>query len=309
MPRRGPVLVTGATGLQGGAVAQQLLAAGHPVSALVRRKDSPAARALAAAGAVLVPGDMDDPASLDAAMRDVEGVFSVQPTMGQRGVPGGFTPEDEVRLGVNVADAALRAGVRHLVYSSVGGAERDSGIRRWESKWRIERHLRERGLPATVLRPVRFMENQSDPRLGVRGGLLTDVFLPEVPVQLIAVRDIGAFAALAFGDPETYLGLSLELAGDQLTMPQVCQAITEATGGPVAYRPIPRETLEGQDPDALAGYRFANERGGWQADIPALRRLHPGLLTFRAWLEREGRAQFEALFRGEAAAGAGPAAR
>ncbi|MGH4033097.1 NmrA/HSCARG family protein [Actinomycetota bacterium Odt1-20B] len=288
------VLVTGATGRQGGATAKHLLRAGWKVRALVRRPTAPAAQALARSGAELAAGDMDDPVALDAAMRGVHGVFSVQPTAGYAGTAPGFTVKDEVRLGTKVADAAARAGVGHFVYASVGGAERATGIRRWESKWRIEQHIGALGLPATILRPVRFMENQADPVLGVRDGVLADVVEADVPVQLIAATDIGAFASLAFTDPDHYLGRALELAGDERTFPQIAAAISRATGRPVDYRPIPRAALADADPDARAGYDFANRQGGWQADIPALRALHPGLMDLDAWLQSEGAALLHA---------------
>lgn len=292
------VLVTGATGVQGGATARQLLAAGWRVRALVRDPAAPAARALALAGAQLVPGDMDDPAALREAMHGVHGVFSVQPTAGYPGTPPDFTVDDEVRLGLNVTEAASDAKVRHLVYSSVAGAERSPGIRRWESKWQIEQRIQALGLPATILRPVRFMENHANPTIGVRDGALTDILKPDQPVQIIAGTDIGAFAALAFTTPDRYLGQALEIAGDELTMPQVVDAIGRATGHPVSYRAIPREALTGPDPDARAGYDFAHHRG-WQADIPELRKLHPELMDHDTWLRREGKALFDTLFAGQ----------
>ncbi|WP_211245919.1 NmrA/HSCARG family protein [Actinomadura oligospora] len=282
------VLVTGATGLQGGATARHLLRAGWRVRALVRDASSTAARALAEAGAELATGDMDDRASLDAAMRGVHGVFSVQPTAGYPGTPPGFTVADEIRMGLKVADAAKDAEVAHLVYASVGGVDRSPGIRRWESKGQIEDHIRALDMPWTFLRPVRFMENQANPVTGVRNGVLTDVIKPDVPVQLIAATDIGAFAALAFTHRQHHLGQALEIAGDELTFLQIVDAITRATGSPVTYNAIPLEDLTTADPDARAGYEFANNRGGWQADIPALRELHPTLMTFDTWLTREG---------------------
>lgn len=291
------VLVTGATGLQGGATARQLLAAGWQVRALVRDLGGPRAQALVRAGAEVVPGDMGDRASLDAAMRGVHGVFSVQPTAGYPGTPPGFAVEDEIRLGVKVIEAANDADVQHLVYASVAGAERSSGIRRWESKWQIEGRIGALGVPATILRPVRFMENHSNPTMGVRNGVLADVVKPEVPVQLIAATDIGAFATLAFTNPGQYIGHALEIAGDELTLPQVVDAISRTTGVAITYRAIPREALTGLDPDAQAGYDFANHRGGWQADISELRSLHPALMDFETWLRNEGGTQFDALFR------------
>ena len=126
-----PVLVTGATGRQGGAVLKHLLERGWPVRALTRRPDSPAALGLAARGVEIAAGDMEDPASLERAMRGVHGVYSVQDFWSSGA-------EREVRQGYSVADATAATGVAHLVYSSVGGVERNSGIDHWETKWRIE---------------------------------------------------------------------------------------------------------------------------------------------------------------------------
>ncbi|HEX7453525.1 MAG TPA: NmrA family NAD(P)-binding protein, partial [Polyangiaceae bacterium] len=137
------VLVTGATGRQGGAVARHLLKRGtFVVRALVRDKDKPAAQALERAGAVLVKGEFNDRASLDLALQDAYGVFSVQ------SLNAGL--EAEVRDGNALADAAKAAAVEHFVYSSVGGAERKTGIPHFESKARIEDHLRSSGLPYTI---------------------------------------------------------------------------------------------------------------------------------------------------------------
>ncbi|MFI6789236.1 NmrA/HSCARG family protein [Nonomuraea sp. NPDC050383] len=286
------VLVTGATGQQGGATARALLAKGWHVRALVRDPGAPAARLLAKAGAELVPGDMGDRESLAEAVRGAYGVFSVQPAAGP---PHGVA--EEVRLGVNVADAAHEAGVRHLVYTSVGSADRDTGIATWNTKWEIEQHIRALGLPATILRPVMFMENHTRPGFGVTGETaLMRIIPPKARVQLIAVADIGAFAALAFTDPDRYLGEALELAGDELTRDDLAAAITRATGHPVNTDPIPEERRAAL---GLGASHLETESfGAWAADIPALRALHPGLMSFETWLDREGKALFAALLAG-----------
>ncbi|WP_435873333.1 NmrA family NAD(P)-binding protein [Nocardiopsis protaetiae] len=162
------VLVTGATGGQGGAVARALLERGWAVRALVRAPDTPAARALAALGAEPVVGDLDDPASLRAAARGAHGVFSVQPC--DLADPD---PATEVRRGRAVADAAAAVGVAHLVYSSAAAAGRGSGVAHFESKEGIEAYVESAGVPATVLRPVYFMENwrYALPRPGLGPGL------------------------------------------------------------------------------------------------------------------------------------------
>ncbi|WP_052851161.1 NmrA family NAD(P)-binding protein [Streptomyces avicenniae] len=292
-PHDGPVLVTGATGRQGGATAAHLLRGGRPVRALVRDQAAPAARALAAAGAELRTGDLDDAASLAAAAEGAGGVFAV--------TPDDPDPEREAARGVRLVDAAAEAGVGHVVFTSVGGADRDSGFPYWAAKWRVERHLAASGLRATVLRPVRFMENHTIPGLpigGITGDALVHFFHPQAPVQLIAADDIGAFAALAFADPERYAGLALELAGDEMTSPQAAALIGRALGRDLTYRQV---TPDGTTPgaagaaDAIAAVS-RRTTGIWRADIPALRALHPGLMDLPTWLERGGAARVAALF-------------
>jgi uncharacterized protein YbjT (DUF2867 family) len=194
-------LVVGATGRQGGATAATLIADGWRVRALVRDPGSHRAHTLSTTGAELVPGDMADVASLEQAMAGVCGVFSVQPTVSSPGVPAGFGAADKIRWGSNVGDAAARAGVEHFVYTSVGRADRDPPIRNDQNKWAIEQHIRQLGLPATVLRPVSFMENYANPPVGLVGGEFRTAINPNVAQQIIAVDDVGAFAALAFARP------------------------------------------------------------------------------------------------------------
>ena len=222
------IVVTGATGQQGGATAKHLLKQGWRVRALTRDVQGAAAQALAFAGAEVVAGNMDDRASLDQAFAGAYGVFSVQnfwlPDVGAAG---------EVRQGKIVADAAKAAGVRHFVYTSVGGAERKTGLSHFDSKWQIEQYVRSLGLPATILRPVFFMENLTSPMMGPRDGVLANALKPTTSLQMIAVEDIGFFAALAFARPQEFIGKAIELAGDALTMPQVAETMTRVTGQPV----------------------------------------------------------------------------
>src|SRR5215472_11575876 len=209
------VLVSGATGRQGGAVIRHLLGKGWRLRALSRNPGGEAARSLAGQGVEVAAGDLEDPASLERAARGAYGVFSVQDfwTAGAK---------REVVQGKNLADAAKRAGVEHFVYSSVGGAERSSGIDHWESKWEIENHIRKLGLPATMIRPAAFMENYyiDQVEIGILKGRLMDPIRADKPYQTIATDDIGAFVALAFERPDQLLGKELEIAGSELTNPQ-----------------------------------------------------------------------------------------
>jgi uncharacterized protein YbjT (DUF2867 family) len=288
------ILVTGATGNQGGAAATRLLADGWTVRALTRDPASAPARRLAALGAEMVPGDLADRGSLDAAVKRVHGVFSVQ-----RGVLGQdpVSFEDEVRQGRNVTDAAAAAHVRHLVYASVAGAQRDGAARAFASKWEIEEYVRRSGVPATILRPVSFMENYADPAFGVQSGTLATPFAPEIPEQLIALDDIGAFVSLAFGNPAQYVGKAITLAGDELRPQQTAQALSRATGRAISYLQIPIETAREYSEESAAAAEFLNNNGGYGADITATRALHPGLLTFDAWLDTQGKAKLTSLFK------------
>ncbi|MFF9043631.1 NmrA/HSCARG family protein [Streptomyces parvulus] len=279
MPHDETILVLGATGRQGGAVARELLARGRTVHALVRDPDTEQARRLREAGAVLVRGDMDDAASLTAAMHAVHGVFSVQTFRG----PGGV--EAEERQARAVADAAVRAGVAHFVYSSVGGADRDTRVPHFESKHRTEQYLRTLDLPTTVLRPVMFHDILLDIAPRPAGGeLVLAMWLdPRTEVQLIATGDIGVFAADAFENPDAWLGRTVEIAGDALTGPQMAAAFEAVAGVPVRYRQLPIEPLRAARPD-LANMFDWFERDGYRADLAALRATRPRLVTLQAWL-------------------------
>jgi uncharacterized protein YbjT (DUF2867 family) len=276
------VLVFGATGQQGGAAARHLLDGGFRVRVFVRDSSNPQATRLAEAGAETVVGDMDDRESLDTAIRGVEGVFSVQPSF----IPPRFA-KNQLQRGLNVADAAAAAGVQHLVYASVASVDRNMGIPHWDIQWQIEQHIRRLRLPFTMLRPTMFMENHADATYGVSGEHSVIRTIPSnVVIQHVAISDIGAFAALAFGNPDYYVGRAIELAGDELTVEQIISAITRATGRRllrVRSRPVPPQAHGGGGTtEHLVNY------GGWQADVPALRALHPGLMTFNTWLVSGG---------------------
>ncbi|AEH10273.1 MULTISPECIES: NmrA/HSCARG family protein [Protofrankia] len=289
------ILVAGATGKQGGAAAARLLADGWRVRALTRDPTRGAARRLAAMGAQVVIGDLDDRESLVAATEGAHGVFSVQ--QGALGMPP-VPFDDEVRRGRNLADAAAAARVRHLVYASIAGVERGGGGRAFASKRAVEEHINRIGIPATVLRPVSFMENYADPAFGVQTGNLATPFAPDVPEQLVAVDDIGIFVALAFADPAAYLGRSVAIAGDTLRPAQTAEALSRVTGRTINYVQVPIEAVRGQSDDVADVASFLNGNGGYGADISAARLLHPKLMNFETWLSGQGGRKLAELFKG-----------
>ncbi|MDT3446080.1 MULTISPECIES: NmrA/HSCARG family protein [unclassified Pseudofrankia] len=280
------VLVIGATGQQGGAVARALLGRGRTVHALVRDPDRPAARELRAAGARLVAGDLDDLASMRAAMGGVGGVFLMLTSV----TSGTVSLEDveaEVRRGKAVADLAAEAGVAHFVYSSVAGADQNTGIPHLESKGRIEAHIRGLGLPATVLRPVFFMENFTTVTRPVLadGGLIVALALrPTSQLPLISIPDIGEFAALAFDQPETFIGQTLVIAGDDLSAAGMAERFGEAAGIPARFHQTPLEQLRAFDEEVAKMFDWFDSGAMERPDLPALRALHPKAMTLAAWL-------------------------
>lgn len=278
------VLVTGATGNQGGAAARHLLSSGWRVRALVRDEGTPAAVALAAAGAGLVRGDLDDRASIEAAARGVYGIFSVQ-----------SANDNEIAQGKNVADAAKATGVQHLVYSSVGGVESQNRFyveHGWGSidKWQIEEHLRDLDVPATILRPAGFMEDFTSPARFLQNGSLNVPWHDDLVMQLIAIDDIGAFAALAFAEPDVYLGAAMEITGDRLTAPQIADALSASAGRQVPHTQIPLEVLWEHNPEVAKVFTWANETY-YDTDLAPLRKTHATLMDFSTWLERSGKAR------------------
>ncbi|WP_044373121.1 NmrA family NAD(P)-binding protein [Streptomyces noursei] len=239
-----PVLVTGATGRQGGATARALLAAGVPVRALVRDAATDRAKTVEAFGAELITGDLHDRDSVIRAAEGARAVFSVQ-------MPGitaeGFDFEGEVAQGVNLIEGAKAAGVRQFVHTSVTGAGQHTDTPRWaEGRWAsmepalgaktaIQDRVRAAGFPHwTLLKPGFFMENFLPsmaflfPR-GIAGGLVS-VLNPETRLSLVAVDDIGRAAAAALTAPERFGGVELELASDYLSMTEIAEVLSRALG-------------------------------------------------------------------------------
>lgn len=267
------ILVTGATGHQGGAAARHLLADGWNVRALVRDAEKPEALALAEAGAELFLGDLDDAASLEAATWGAHGVYSVQI---QSGV------EAEADQSRHLANAAKAADVQHFVYSSVMGADRESTLPWVASKVENEHYLHLLELPLTIWRPATFMDNWLDrQRDGILGGRLTGFEPPDTLHQWIAVDDIGRFVALAFAHPEIWIGRTTEIAGDELSGRQAAAVFSRALGVPVAYEQVAPPTGMPAPAPAAADAPPPN-----RADIAKLRESIPDLLTLDVWATR-----------------------
>jgi uncharacterized protein YbjT (DUF2867 family) len=276
------ILVCGATGSQGGAVARSLLDRGFRVRALTRDPQKPEAQALAEQGAEVVQGDMEDRSAMEGVLVEgIYGVFSVQ-NFWETGY------DREVQQGKIVAEAAKAAGVEHFVYSSVGSTYRQTGIPHFESKWEVENHVRQIELPYTILRPVFFMQNWEWTREMVLGGTLAQPLDPDKPFQQVAVEDVGAFAAIAFENPDRWIGREVDLAGDEQTMPEIAETFGRVIGREVNYYQVPWDQFKEQmGEEFTVQYRWFNDVG-YEADIAALRQEYPELTTFERYLRSHG---------------------
>lgn len=275
------ILVTGATGQQGGAVARRLLAKGQNVRLLTRSPEK--AKELMGRGAEVARGDFENPESLKEAITGVDGVFLM-------GTPFDRGPEAEVRQGKAVVTACWKAGESpHIVYSSVCGANLGTGIPHFESKARVESYLKETGQTCTILRPVWFMENFSSPWLypSIERGVLATPIRPERRLQMVALSDIGEFASEAFLRPKEFIGKEIDLAGDELAMEDIALQISCAMNREVRYEQIPEEKAESAvGRDFAQMYRWFN-RQGYQVDIDELQnRWEIPLTRFSRWLGR-----------------------
>ena len=261
------ILITGATGKQGGAVAHELLrAGGFTVRAMTRKPDSDAAKALAKAGAQIVVGDLDDAKSLEKAVEGAWGVFAMANTW-EAGV------EKEEEQGKRLAKIARDKGVEHYVYSSVGSAHRKTGVPHFDNKWRVEDTVRSLKFPSTViLRPVYFMENLLSPWT-LNGDKLMIALPPTTKLQMVSVEDIGKIGALAFTRAKELNGQEIDFAGDSVTFTEVASILSEGLGKQLTFVQLPIDAVRQQSEDmALMLEWFV--KTGYDADIEGVQKKH-----------------------------------
>ncbi|KAF5970940.1 putative nucleoside-diphosphate-sugar epimerase family protein [Fusarium bulbicola] len=296
MPRT--ILISGATGKQGGAVLNQLVKqnANMEILAVTRNPNSLSAQKLLkkSSNIKLVQGDLSDAATIFKKAREVTkqsiwGVFSVQSPIGQG-------DGAEVAQGKGLVDAALDAGAKFFVYTSVDRHGEDSlnnptQVPHFITKHEIEKHLISRttgtDMQWFIIRPVAFMENLTDNFLGKSFVTAWKLVVKNKPLQLVTVTDVGVAGAQAFLQPEKYAGRAVSLAGDELTLEEFEKDFKEKTGRDLPYTyslfvyPIMAMVKE-------LGYMFKwfNDQG-FGADLKALRKEYPELMTFGTWLETE----------------------
>jgi len=275
------VVVTGATGKQGGAVVKTLLERGHEVRAVTRNSDSAKARELADAGVTLIRASLEDTAALAKALEGATSLFAMT-------TPFEGGPQAEVRQGVSAADAAKAAGA-HLVFNSAGSANRQTGIPHFDSKYEVEAHIAKIGVRATVLAPVYFMENLYFGREQLAKGVYAAPLPPTRRLAQVAVADIGAVAVRMLEDPDRFAGKRFDLGGDELTGNDVVAVLTRVTGRPFTYFQVPLDVIRQRMGEDGAKMYAWFDRVGFTVDRAALLREFPDVAfhDFESWAKAQ----------------------
>ncbi|KAJ6261746.1 hypothetical protein Dda_2545 [Drechslerella dactyloides] len=282
MASKRTILITGVTGNQGGAVLQALRS--HPaypslaIRALVRNPAA-AAKKLSDPSITLHTGDLTVASSLAPALVDVHTAFLVTTPKPN--------PAAETAQGITFIDAAVAAGVQFIVFTSVGSADQNTGIPHFESKRRIEEHLERSGIPHAIIRPVAFMDS-FPVAPGILRFLILGMFRTAMrgrTLQFVAVKDIGEVAVMAIMDEAEWAGKAIELAGDEVSVDGLLDVYQAVMGARPWVCWVPGWLLRALLPtDIYLMFKFFYERG-YNADIPALQKMHPGLLTLEAFLQ------------------------
>ena len=274
------VVITGSTGKQGGAVARGLLERGHKVRAVTRDTNSSQAKSLAGAGATLVAASLEDTAALTQALEGATALFAVT-------TPSGGT-DAEIRQGIAAADAAKAAGV-HLVFTSVGSANQQTGIPHFDSKYEVEKHIAKIGVRATILAPVAFMENLHFVKEQLVKGIYASALTPTRTLAQVAVPDIGAVAVRVLEDSARFTGKRFDLAGDELTGNDAMSILSRVIGRNFTYYQVPLDVVrQRMGEDAVKMYEWF-DRVGFAVDRAALRREFPGVTfhDFESWIKTQ----------------------
>ena len=273
------ILVTGITGKQGGAVARELKKKGYQVRGLTRNPGSEAAKGLAAQGYEIVQGDFSKPDSIESAIEGVEAVFAMS-------TPFEAGMQAETAQGITIADAAKKAGV-FLIYTSVAGANLNTGIPHFDSKYKVEQYIEGLGLDYTIIAPVYFMENLYFPQTkeALDNGTYASPLPKDTQLQQVALADIGSLASFIIDHRETFVGKRIEIASDTTTSAEETELLSKALGKKIEYFEVPMEQIRAMSDDFAIMYEWFIKHG-YHVDTDALRKDYPqvGWHTLESWI-------------------------
>jgi uncharacterized protein YbjT (DUF2867 family) len=281
MPNSKTIFVTGGTGNQGGAVAHHLISNGFSIKVLTRNPGSVPAQNLIKLNAELIHGDLNEPGSFRNHLNGVDGIFSVQTFV--NGV------EKEIQQGINLANLAKEYGIGHFLYSSVGGADLHTGVPHWESKYKIENHIRQIELPYTIIRPASLFENFLIPQVKSRllkGKLVSPVGKEKIQ-QFISAGDIGKLSAAIFSNPGKYFRQIITLASEQMDLEQVASIFSNVMEKDIKYQKLPpviTRLVMGRDLYKM--FRWINKHDAvFIKDLEAFRKEYSNLTDLRQWVK------------------------
>lgn len=277
------VLVTGVTGKQGGAVASELRIRGHKVRGMTRNPKSDKTLALKHKGIDIIKGNFEDPATIELALESIDTVFLM-------GTPFRQGVEAETNQGIIFVDIAKKLNIKHLIYTSVGSANINTGIPHFESKFKVEEHIRNIKVPYTIIRPVYFMENFLAPfnLPELKKGRITAPMLPDRKLAMISVRDIGRFVAYIIERREEFLGTAIDIASDNISGKESAVIFSQTLGFNINYYQQDYEEIAAFGEDMVLMYKWFNEVG-YNINIDELHRIYPeiGWLSFEDWVKEQ----------------------
>lgn len=275
------IFVTGATGNQGGAVAASLIKNGFRIKALTRNTDSAKAQNLLKQNIELIKGDLSDLNTFRNHLKEVDGIFSVQSF--EKGV------DKEIKQGIDLANLAKEYGVNHFLYSSVAGADLNTGIPHFDSKYTIENHIKQLGLPYTIIRANSLFENFLIPQVKGRiiKGKLASPINKNKTQQFIAAADIGEKCASIFLNKDMYVGKTITIGSEEMDMQQVAETFTEVLGKEIRYQKLPMfiaRLLMGKDLYKM--FKWINENDAiFMKDLELFKKENPELTSLKQWIQ------------------------
>lgn len=282
MPANKTIFVTGATGKQGGAVVRNLTREGFAVKTLTRNKDAAQAADLKQPGVELIQGNLDDPPTYHQHLKNIDAVFAVLDfTQGTH---------REIKQGIDLANYAKENGVNHFLYSSVIGADLHTNIPHWESKFKIENHIKEIGLSYTIIRPCFFYENFLIPDVKKRllkGKLVVPLHKNKVQ-QYISSEDVGRIATQIFLSPEKYKGQIINLAAEQMDGIAAAGIFSKVWDKPVRYQQLPGIiTRLAMGKDLYKMFNWINKNDAiFVKDLDTFKKEFPGMLNLDSWIKK-----------------------
>jgi len=251
--------------------------------AFTRNPDSEKAKNLQRLGAEIVKGDFNDVSTLEAAMKDVDAVFAM-------GTPFEQGIEAETKNGMTIVDAVKNTGVKHLVYSSVGSADRNTGILHFESKFKVEQYIRDKKVPFTIIGPVYFMENLTAPWSlpNIKEGRISSPLPPDRKLQMISLKDIARFVVYIIERQEEFLGKRLDIASDDISGRESAKILSKILNREIDYIELKPSQVRFMGEDYIAMYKWFNEIG-YEVDISSLRDNYPEIKwhTLKEWAEEQ----------------------